>query len=660
MKKHAKMFLSIMMSLVLLLQCNFSSFVTVNALELPNDSETIDEDIYENADTKDDKYLVCLWRHSIPEDDINEAVREQTGFDPLVYENDELYEGIIAEEITQMVISEYGEKAYLPSEEMQKRDEGFSRIDEALSKNYDEYILAKREVIAMLYAEFNNAFIDEYVKYPSEIIYKGMYTSTIILYATKDEIETYAASDEVTQISPYVDEEQTPSLFAVQSQIGTDADTGTRSTSYNGGSGYRGTNVKVGILEAGAGRYRASATQLASIPSTQLQYVANERSDGTTVTPTVTDHATMVTTLIVGQSVTVNGRLYEGVVPNATVYQMPIVYGSDVMNGISQLAALGVTVINYSGGSGNTLEYASYDREVDNILKSTGVTFVVSAGNTGNNDPTENEDDPQYPCITSPAKAYNAITVGNLRTKSGTYTKLSPTYSMSSSSSYDEATGMTAKPDVSAPGSSIAYVSSGTTVTSMSGTSCAAPLVTGLVAQLHQYRYTLRSNQTRTKAMVIIGASNDNISTTNNATAGSTQIRDRSGAGLVSATASMDIAKQYTEAVYSINLYTISSNPTYQKTISLEEGQTIRVVLVFDKCEDGTIPSVGYVNDVDVRLYTESGSLKKSSVSNYNNVEIFEYTATEAGSFYIQVKLHDYIAATENTYLKIALVWDIE
>ena len=58
------------------------------------------------------------------------------------------------------------------------------------------------------------------------------------------------------------------------------------------------------------------------------------------------------------------------------------------------MANLGVSVINYSGGSGNTLDYASYDQEIDNILKSSGVSFVVSAGNTGNNDP---EDDPENP-----------------------------------------------------------------------------------------------------------------------------------------------------------------------------------------------------------------------------------------------------------------------
>ena len=195
---------------------------------------------------------------------------------------------------------------------------------------------------------------------------------------------------------------------------------------------------------------------------------------------------------------------------------MPVVYGSDVINGISQLAELGVTVINYSGGSGNTLDYPSYDREVDNIIKSTGISFVVSAGNEGNNDPADDPDDPQYPCITSPGKAYNAITVGNLRTKSGTYASVTTTYSMSSSSSYAENSNIANKPDVVAPGSYIAYVSSGTTVSSSSGTSCAAPLITGVVAQLHQYRNSIKVNPTLTKAMLLIGASNDKISTTNN------------------------------------------------------------------------------------------------------------------------------------------------
>lgn len=662
MKTHSRICLSILLVVVMLFQINVSAVgVTHNDLSGSTDSK-IDSNLYSKADVRENKYLVCLWRKTISDETIRERLKAKTKFDSMIYEDDVLYERTVVSAITRSVIAKFGnEEAYQPSEAMLAKGESVSRIEEALSEDYDQYILSKRRIISELYSEYNSSFINKQIRNFSEILYRGTYTGTIILYATKDEIASYARHDEVTRISPYVDEVQTPSLFAVQNQIGTDSSTGTKSTLYNNGSGYRGTNVKVGILEAGAGRYNSSATQLAPIPNTQLQYVANQRTDGTYVTPTITSHATMVTTLIVGQAVTVNGRLYEGVVPKATVYQMPVVYGSDVMNGISQLAALGVTVINYSGGSGNTLEYATYDREVDNVLKSTGITFVVAAGNAGNNDPTDDPDDPQYPCISSPGKAYNAITVGNLRTKSGTYTTLSPNYSINSSSSYDEASYMTAKPEVSAPGTSIAYVSTGTMINSATGTSCSAPLVTGMIAQLHQYRYTLRSNSTRTKAMVVIGASNSQISTVNNSIVGNTWIRDRSGAGLVSARRSMDIAQTYNDKTYSINLNTITGQPTYQTNVTLKSGQTIRIVMTFDKSEDGAISTAGYVNDVDLRLY-ESGSNTpvKSSISSFNNVEIIEYTASSDGNFNIEVKLFDFIPASSTTYLKIALVWAIE
>lgn len=161
--------------------------------------------------------------------------------------------------------------------------------------------------------------------------------------------------------------------------------------------------------------------------------------------------------------------------------------------------------------------------------------------------------------------------------------------------------------------------------------------------------------------MVVIGASNSQISTVNNSIVGNTWIRDRSGAGLVSARRSMDIAQTYNDKTYSINLNTITGQPTYQTNVTLKSGQTIRIVMTFDKSEDGAISTAGYVNDVDLRLY-ESGSNTpvKSSISSFNNVEIIEYTASSDGNFNIEVKLFDFIPASSTTYLKIALVWAIE
>lgn len=664
MKKRTQLFLSMFMAIIMLVQVGNTSFFVAHALDSAPQStaEKVDSNLFSEADTKDDKYLVCLWFDPIAETTISAKLKETTGYDSLIYENEALYEKHIVANITQKTIETYGyNEAFAISSEMASKGESITRVEEALSNDYNEYVLAKRQVTSELYQSQNRTFVNKYINSPTDIVYTGSFTGTIILYASKAEIAKYASIGSVKQISPFVDEVQTPDLFVVQDQLGTDGDTGTKSTAYNYGSGFRGTNVKIGILEAGSGRYNASATQLASIPSTQLQYVANRRADGTYITPTVTTHATMVTTLIVGQSVTVNGREYEGVVPNATVYQMPVVYGSDVINGISQLAELGVTVINYSGGSGNTLDYPSYDREVDNIIKSTGISFIVSAGNEGNNDPADDPDDPQYPCITSPGKAYNAITVGNLRTKSGTYASVTTTYSMSSSSSYAENSNIANKPDVVAPGSYIAYVSSGTTVSSSSGTSCAAPLITGVVAQLHQYRNSIKVNPTLTKAMLLIGASNDKISTTNNETVDNAYFRDRSGAGLVSATKSQIVARQYSESSYSINLNTITSSPVYTKNISLDAGETIRIVLTFDKPEDGYIASDGYENDVDIWLCsTETDETVAYSASWSNNVEIIEYTAIEDGDFYIEVDVYGYIAASSTTYLKVSMVWNIE
>ena len=92
----------------------------------------------------------------------------------------------------------------------------------------------------------------------------------------------------------------------------------------------------------------------------------------------------------------------------------------------------------------------------------------------------------------------------------------------------------------------------------------------------------------------------------------------------------------------------------------LDVGDTIRVVMAFDKAEDGSIPSNGYVTDIDLRILDANGNIKASSISSYNNVEIIEYTATIAGDYKICVRVHDHIEATSAVYLKVATAWYIE
>lgn len=134
------------------------------------------------------------------------------------------------------------------------------------------------------------------------------------------------------------------------------------------------------------------------------------------------------------------------------------------------LVEKGVKVINYSAESSAT-GYSSVDKEIDRLVDKTGVTFVCSVGNT--------KSDSTHPNLTaSPARALNVIAVGNADTKSSSSSGLTAPYSIYSSSRYEDLSHLPNKPDVVAPGHYIRKVTSANTVTSGTGTSYSAPIVT--------------------------------------------------------------------------------------------------------------------------------------------------------------------------------------
>lgn len=314
------------LAIVMMFQCSIG-IMPVNAVTTAEKKvdASIDDDVYSSATYEDGKYLVCLWRDSISESVIEKKLLEDYNYDASIYENEDLYNATVYSRIANEEAALYGYSSAYQKDGGLVADETLETlIYNRVSEDYDAYTVAKRKTITSLYKEDTDAFVKQYVDEKSDVVYTGSYSSTIILYATKAEIEYYAQKADVNRISTFVDELQEPSLFDVQTDIGTDAIVGTRSTAYNSGSGYRGTNVKVGILEAGSGRYNPSATQLAPIPSTQLQYVANQRADGTYITPTVTAHATMVTTLIVGQAVTVKDDCMRVLFPRLLCIRCPL------------------------------------------------------------------------------------------------------------------------------------------------------------------------------------------------------------------------------------------------------------------------------------------------------------------------------------------------
>lgn len=485
-----------------------------------------------------------------------------------------------------------------------------------LKSDGGKYLGIRHEVLKEEYEASNKAFISRNNILDSNIIYTASYTSTVVVEATVGEILKMALLDEVDYISMYENLEQEPELDTVLSQVGADKASGTTSKLRNSGNGYTGKGIVIGVIEASAGRYDASSPHLNGIPESQLKYIYNTDDKGNRITPSVSDHATKVVSMLIGRDVTVNGVTYGGIVQDATVYQTSANNMYDVLNAFTLLADAGVHIINYSGGS-TTEGYNDYDREIDRYVESTKVVFVKSAGNSSGE-------------ITSPGKGINVITVGNLETKSYYDESALAPFRVAGSSAYLEESYLSNKPDIVAPGTYITTAKTGGGINSGSGTSFSAPIVAGIIAQMMQRAPSLKGNPYRVKSLVISFSDNDDILTDENGKVDNDYILERSGAGLIDA---MQMLGAFTHA----NGILRKTGATYVfNKISIKAGQTIRIVLAAFKSNGKSISSYSDIDNLDLRLMLGK-EVVSTSTSKSNSVEIIEFTATETGKYIIQI-----------------------
>ena len=577
------------------------------------------------ASLADDELIpVWLFKEDIPDETIDQMLLDEKGFDASIYDDPVRFESEIVPVLTERI----------------ERRAGYERAHKARPLNelyrgeiVDKYVMSRRDIARREFSKLNNAFIEKHIGTKSrEVIYNSRYTSTLVVEATKSEIEKFAKLDEVVDVSLYVDYVLKSGLHTVLSQTGIGGASGTKGSNFNGGAGYKGTNVKIGIMEATehgtVGRFDATCPQLAGVPLNRLIFANNAGPGGTAIPAQVGDHATMVTSLIVGQSVTVGGNTYEGVVPLATVYQTPVNTSQHMINAISNLAGVGCKVINFSGGFRTNGSYhREWDLEVDKLIVQHNISLVVAAGNI---------EGWATNYVYSPGFALNAITAGNAATKQTATLPYLPPYSMHESSCYNQWSSpifpmcLPNKPDIAAPGMFISYVRRAGTIQTAHGTSLSTPLVTGVVAQMMQKSPILQAEPTFLKEMLLLGANFNAISATNsdgssNDLAACSYLRDRSGAGLLNAIGAVNAVDWNYQTGFKFS----NLNPITKSIGTVAAGKRIRVVMVFDKRRVGTsdnITSPSHLDDIDLFLTNSSGTTVSFSNSARNNVEILEYT----------------------------------
>ena len=579
---------------------------------------------------------------------INQNLETKHGINPEVFDDPELlYSDIISKiKVDDITVGDLGQSQSDVQSEINLDNQDSSldlstrkKINLAINEATNDLLKTYRTEVSIVIGKYIADFINEIDEYLEDIIFQSNNAEFIIADVKNKNIEAIADNSSVTDIDYFANVELEPESWNATTVTHSDSHTGLGSSAYNSGSGYDGTGIKIGIIEVSNGRYDSTNYNLTNA---NLTYV-----DTTGVTEVVTDHATKVTALICGKKTTIGARTYEGVAKGATVYQTAASTTDDIYDAMIALVNnYNVDVINLSAGADYGIYYSSFDKSVDNLVMNNNFTFVKSAGNTGS-------------YISSPGKAYNAITVGNLATKDENNVALISPYSLAASSSWQEAAYLANKPDVVAPGKKLYYPSTANSVVPIgSGTSYAAPIVAGIAAKIMQSNPAAKLNPLSIKSYLLCGADNDLLTGINTSYGA---LMDESGAGLVNAVKTFEVAQSGNEAYGSWTSTAVAPTPYYDvEEIELFQGERIRIALSFVKPENMDINSA-YGNNIDIRLVEDSISFCEASESTTNNVEIIDVVAPQNGTYTLQMRLTGSLLDSQsNTNLPYWISWRIE
>ena len=426
------------------------------------------------------------------------------------------------------------------------------------------------------------------------IVYSARYANVVVAAAPVAGIRAMAADDDVEGI--YLERVNRARLNV--SNVVTQAN-----IVY--GLGIRGSGVRVGVVEQG--RIAAHA----NLPASRRILCRPGSSS------LINDHKTMTAGVI--QSTKAANR---GMAPSITIVDGIGANLSDaeMMAATDCVIAQGAVAINISFGVDTDGFFDGFARYVDQTAHNTGRTFVVAVTNS---------------CslrMGSPEIAFNALAVGSYsdrNTVAGADDRHSCTAAVPAAERHSgfadpvSPNGDREEPDLVAPGHLIRTTNTGNGFSDVTGTSFAAPHLTGIAGLIHNRAGSSIQDQNERVRAILMASARKNID-------GASRLSERDGAGSVQAAAANRVL--INNQSYFFTRPGGSSGFPIAQTFTAAAGQRTRVVVVWSHKPSGSA-STRPTTDLDLVVLRPGGAVVGSSVSLDNTYEIVEFTAPVNGTY---------------------------